>query len=438
MPTRLRVMAIWTRDQTASASTGRGQLIGAIRMAMEARFDVEHVQLRHVLDPKLRSQLWRLLPELWQGLRARRALPLQCLIYLPHWQLAPLLAARTEPAPDIVYLDGIRGVPFLATLRRAFPAAPIVVDMDDLMSRRWPSLRRAGVGLTFGFLERYLPSRLLPLLQQGFLARWILAFETRTLRALELKSAAEADLVVFNSPTDAGIYSRLVDRHGRRRADVAVIMPPAPKLPPAPRWTGAPKLRFVFIGTDQIPQNWLSIDHLVSMWQRLAPPAELVIVGRLQRSYPICRNVTYAGFVADLRDVYTADSVLLTPAFAAGGVKTKVIEAFAYGCPVLGNHATFDGLPLPKSYPLRLPLPAIDAVVAQPEQHLNSFLVAAEMGQALVNGAIQETVFMERWAAALTPSHPLEHHDGRWRRQAAAPAVAASQDDFEPASTGIV
>ena len=55
------------------------------------------------------------------------------------------------------------------------------------MSRRWPSLRRAGVGLTFGFLERYLPARLLPLLQDGFLARWILGFETRTLRALELR-----------------------------------------------------------------------------------------------------------------------------------------------------------------------------------------------------------------------------------------------------------
>ena len=106
------------------------------------------------------------------------------------------------------------------------------------------------------------------------------------------------------------------------------------------------------------------------MWQRLAPPAELVIVGRLQRTYPSVRNVTYAGFVADLRDVYTADSVLLTPAFAAGGVKTKVVEAFAYGCPVLGNHATFDGLPLPKSYPLRLPLRALDEVVAQPERHL--------------------------------------------------------------------
>lgn len=393
---------------------------------MEARFDVEHVHLRHALDPVLRPQLWRLLVEAWQGLRARQALPLQCLIYLPHWQLSPLLAARRQPAPDIVYLDGIRGVPFLPALRRAFPRARIVVDMDDLMSRRWPSLRRAGVGLTFGFLERYLPARLLPLMQQGFLARWILGFETRTLRALELKSAAEADLVVFNSPTDAGIYSRLVARHGRRAGEVAVILPPAPKLPSV-RWTGAPRPRFIFIGTDQIPQNWLSIDHLVSMWQRLAPPAELLIVGRLQRSYPTVPNVTYAGFVADLREVYTAESVLLTPAFAAGGVKTKVIEAFAYGCPVLGNHATFDGLPLPKSYPLRLPLRAIDAVVAQPKQHLNSFVVAAEMGQALVGSVIQESVFAERWAAALSPGPSLPHHDGRWHPEAPVTNVAGSR-----------
>lgn len=371
----------------------------------------------------MRSQRWRLLVEAWHGLRRRRALPLQCLIYLPHWQLASMLAKRRRAAPDIVYLDGVRAAAFLPLLRRSFPRARIVVDMDDLMSRRWPSLRRAGVGLTFGFLERYLPVRLILKLRHGLLARCILRYETRTLRALELRTAGQADLTVFNSPSDAQIFGRLVSQCNRWPAALTAILPPAPRVTPV-RWTGEPRIRFVLIGTDQLPQNWLSIDRLVSLWQRLRPPAELIIVGKLRRRHQACANVAYAGFIADFRKIYTAGSVLLSPSFVAGGVKTKVVEAFAYGCPVMGNAATFDGLPLPRDYPLRLTMQAIETIVAAPGQHLGAFATAARMGQRLVNGEVRGALFAERWERALASGLITELHDAR--RQSAATVPAAS------------
>ena len=62
------------------------------------------------------------------------------------------------------------------------------------------------------------------------------------------------------------------------------------------------------------------------------------------------------GFVADLNDVYAPGSILLVPAVLPGGIKTKVLEAFSFGCAVLGNPLAFEGLDI-QDYPLRLPEP---------------------------------------------------------------------------------
>lgn len=395
-----RVLAIWTRDRQASSATGRGRLIQGIRAAMGARFAVEDIHLRHVLDPALRRQAWRLPAELAPVLRRQGALPLQCLLYLPRFQLRRLLAARTGPAPEIVYLDSVRAAPLLPELRRAFPKARLVLDMDDLMSRRWVCWQRAGIGLTVGFLEAYLPARALRLVEHGLLARRILGFETAALKALELQAARAADLIVLNSPLEGAIYRRLATRKGGPVPRVAAIPPPAPAVAPVD-WTGQPRLRFAFIGTDQLPQNRLTIEHLLDLWRRLAPPAELVIVGRLQRAYPPVPNVTLAGFVPDLHAVYTTDTVLVSPAFVRGGIKTKVAEAFAHGCPVLGNAATFEGMDLPRNYPLRLPTAGIETVVAAPERHRDLFVRAAAIGRTLAVREFSEERFRQRWVEAL-------------------------------------
>ena len=40
------------------------------------------------------------------------------------------------------------------------------------------------------------------------------------------------------------------------------------------------------------------------------------------------------------------DYVLFSPGLLRGGLKTKVLEAFAFGCVVIGNEVTFEGLHL--------------------------------------------------------------------------------------------
>ena len=320
-----------------------------------------------------------------------RHLPLQCLIYLPHWQLAPLLRRASSPHP-------ISSTSTASAACRSFPLAPslpakraIVVDMDDLMSRRWPSLRRAGVGLTFGFLERYLPARLLPLLQDGFLARWILGFETRTLRALELpiggRGATSWCSTRRRMPGSTAARDPPWPEGDRRGGDSAA----SAELPPVALDRQRRRLRFIFIGTDQIPQNWLSIDHLVEHVAATGPAGgtrhrratAAHLPGVPQRH--LCR-VRRRPARRLYRRFRAGDAGI-----RGGRVKTKVVEAFAYGCPVLGNHATFDGLPLPEELSSRACRCRRSTRLWHiPERHLSSFLVAAEMGQALVNGEVRK------------------------------------------------
>jgi hypothetical protein len=418
-----RLLAIWTRDPGASRATGRGQLAGAIRAILDEGFAVQHLQLRHALDPALPHGRRRLLREAPGSLFGRQRLPTQCLLYLPGSQAASLAAAARAADPAIIYLDGIRAAPFLPALRAACPKARIVLDMDDLMSRRWREWRRAGIGLTLGFIERYLPAGLLRLAAGGPHARLFQRFETAALRRVEREVAGSADLVAFTSEHEAALYRRLLARQRRPAPALAAINPPVPAVAPV-RWEGRGRLRFAFVGTDQIPQNWLTIDYLVALWQRLRPSAELVLVGRLQRRYPDVPGVVRAGFVADLKDVYTPDTVLLAPAFIRGGIKTKVAEAFAHGCPVLGNAATFDGMSLPRAYPLRLPLAGLEAIVADPGSAGERFAAAAGIGRAYVEGTFGEDLFRQRWVAALTGAAPPGPEGGATSVQEAAAALS--------------
>ena len=66
-------------------------------------------------------------------------------------------ALRDAAACDVVYADGIRALPWLRRLRQARPDIEIVLDFDDLMSRRCDELIENRLPLSLGYLERAMP-----------------------------------------------------------------------------------------------------------------------------------------------------------------------------------------------------------------------------------------------------------------------------------------
>ncbi|HSU28076.1 MAG TPA: glycosyltransferase family 4 protein, partial [Chitinophagaceae bacterium] len=49
------------------------------------------------------------------------------------------------------------------------------------------------------------------------------------------------------------------------------------------------------------------------------------------------RNLVYAGYTDEIASYYKASDILLNPVLSGGGVKTKIIEAIAYGCKVVST-----------------------------------------------------------------------------------------------------
>jgi glycosyltransferase involved in cell wall biosynthesis len=138
--------------------------------------------------------------------------------------------------------------------------------------------------------------------------------------------------------------------------------------------------RFIFVGTDQLTQNRLTIDYLIDLWARKKPSSRLTLYGQQTREIPLPEGVSVAGYIDDLGAAYDEHSIMLTPSFLPGGVKTKVLEAFSYGRPVVANAATFEGMDL-TDYPLVFDdLADLEALVLAPDDYLETATAAATVG----------------------------------------------------------
>jgi glycosyltransferase involved in cell wall biosynthesis len=265
------------------------------------------------------------------------------------------------------------------------PRARLIVDLDDLMSRRTEELLKLGEGFSAGYLSDKMPRWSRSLGGPG------LRYERKALRHWETRLCELADELILLSPVEAGMLETRAA--GPRRANIRAVPPPQDMIR-GPLAIERP-LRFVFIGTDALTQNRLTISYLLDLWWRLAPRTPLHIYGRMTRRWQAPPNVRFHGYVDSLADVYDAHSILLSPALLRGGVKTKVLEAFAWGTPVIGNAVTFEGLALP-DYPIA---GATEAVIKDidSEASLGRLNAAARIGNEYVRAKHDPKAFAAAW-----------------------------------------
>jgi glycosyltransferase involved in cell wall biosynthesis len=394
---RPKIAFITSRELDGESMAGRLHVAHAIRRALSGWADLEFHRLPSVLTD---FSLERALGAGWAGLRhlmGGAVLPLQCALFAS----PPDLKALVDRLPadlDAVYIDGVRGYALLEALRRRRPDLRIVVDLDDLMSRRMDLLFKAEQPLSPGYLTKRLPAPLLRLIMSRPAGRLIVRYERATLRSVERAICDLADATVLLSSTDA---EALTAYAGGRRAEIIVI-PPAREPAAHPRPFTAPR-RFVFVGSDALTQNRLTIDYLVEFWGRYAIPTPLVLFGLSYRSIALPPGVSAQGYVERIEDIYDGSSVLITPSRIGGGIKTKVLEAFAYGAPVIGNALTFESMPI-DGYPLMLDDEAVlRAAVSDPRGHGDAFRQAARIGADYLARHHAEAEFGRRWRALMVP-----------------------------------
>jgi len=93
----------------------------------------------------------------------------------------------------------------------------------------------------------------------------------------------------------------------------------------------APGWRAVFVGSDALPQNRLTIAYLPGSLEIARIGVPLFIYGRQRMSWPSVPNVTFCGYVEDISEAYIPRQHSCVPYLptwryqdqGAGGVRTR-------------------------------------------------------------------------------------------------------------------
>jgi glycosyltransferase involved in cell wall biosynthesis len=128
-----------------------------------------------------------------------------------------------------------------------------------------------------------------------------------------------------------------------------VTVPNAVSIPELQPITEEPTL--LFLGSAHLP-NLFAAEFLIKyVWpyiHRRIPAARLIIAGlppnKIRKTYHSIPGVEITGFVDDLEGLYKRTRVVCAPILSGGGTRIKIIEAAAYGKPIVSTRLGAEGI----------------------------------------------------------------------------------------------
>ena len=271
------------------------------------------------------------------GLNAFRlsSLPLQAWLYFSECARARIESLRSSCKASAVYVDMLRLAPLVTPTPEG---VSLIVDFDDLLSQRYAA---AGSGYeVMGFLSA----------KFGPFAGIARAFSAPLLRAEAIRCAryeqvllARADLSLFTSPKEAA-RARL----GKNVRAAPPLAAPKVDLP----WQTTPGERLIFLGNLHYAENLrmlrLLADAMAALERDGAAPGDAVIevVGDHLPDLPQAfdpKRFRFRGHVANLNELAGA-GIFLAPVVGGSGVKVKILDGMALGCPVVATPMACEGL----------------------------------------------------------------------------------------------
>lgn len=380
-----KIFAIWAREH-APGGFGRDKIVASLKAALRRQL-YEEIFVQNVLE---KQGLFGLGPVAVRYLFQKGPKALQLLIYEDGAEIRRVVDRAVASQPDVIIVDTVRLIKVAESIRRRLPTARIVIDMDDLMSRRYENLAKKAAPLNVGFLSRFVPERFVKVIGINAFAGAIYRGEARGLRNAELRAHSVADDIVLVSPAEAKMFEASHPGGARVRA----ILPPT--LPQERSLSIKPPFHFIFVGSDRLPQNAMTIDYLLDLWARRKPPHHLKIFGRMARKKSPPDGVTFMGFAPDIAKIYDPGAILLSPAFLAGGIKTKILESFSFGAPVIGTSLSFEGLDA--KYPLAFEtVEEMEVFIMNIGAHQTVLHSAQQIGNAFVRRHCAPAVFETCW-----------------------------------------
>jgi hypothetical protein len=389
---------VWAREHAPGGGFGRDKIVISLKKVLN-QYAYQSITARNLVERRGLSGLaWLLV----RHILTQRPKALQLALYGGKAEIARIVDAAMAYRPDVVIIDTVRLIRIAEAVRRHLPEVRLVIDMDDLMSRRYDELADKAAPLNLGFVDRFVPKVLVR--AAGGLAQSIYRKEADGLRAAEMRALKIADTVVLVSPAEVQQLKAFERPHilADKPTDIRAILPPsaiAGEIVPPP----TPPIHFIFIGSDRLHQNAMTIDYLVDFWRRREPRYSLKIFGQMTRRYPTFPNVHFMGFARDLSTVYADNGVLLCPTFLAGGIKTKILEAFSFGVPVVGTALSFEGMTF--AYPLCFDnLTILEDFVMNANEKMDILQTACDAGHAYVRRNCDIPIYEAQWRIVLAGS----------------------------------
>jgi glycosyltransferase involved in cell wall biosynthesis len=178
----------------------------------------------------------------------------------------------------------------------------------------------------------------------------------RWLRRGERRAARDSLLILCIAEHEARFMQQ---EWGCRHAEFFPMSLPEETAPIRTReWLGGGKLRLFHLGRiDSLP-SFRSLEFLLEKVFPLMKAAvreviELIVVGEIRDSdlsrriqqlatqYP---QVSFAGFQSDIRKFYAESDAQVVGSSDATGLRTRIIESFAYGVPVISTSIGAEGI----------------------------------------------------------------------------------------------
>ncbi len=175
--------------------------------------------------------------------------------------------------------------------------------------------------------------------------------EARLVAALEKRLMDRATLTVVVSERDRDLVQAASPGARAEVVENTVDVAAMPRLGPVP--DGPPTL--LFVGSFDYPPNREAAVEIFDVHapelRRSIPELRFRLVGRDSTGVIASRaqaveGVEMVGFVDDLREEYERAHAVYVPLRSGGGTRIKVLEAFAYGRPVIATELAIEGLGL--------------------------------------------------------------------------------------------
>lgn len=245
---------------------------------------------------------------------------------------------------EFIYVDSIRMFLYVNKLK-CRGNVHVHVDLDDLMSRRYEaklesrSFRNLAGVFSNPFLEWVINifEHVMPV---------FLRLESSRLFNRELVVAKSSDTCSLVSAFEASYLSSKSSRNVLclpMSVDVSDDVPVAfIDLPDR-----LEKPSFIFLGNMYYSGNIDSLNILINKFPKTVEEYGVLVVGRVSdqikdryRDY----NLEFYGYARNFTDCFVGKIAMLAPMADAGGVKTKILDAFACGLPVVTNSSGIAGL----------------------------------------------------------------------------------------------